>query len=150
MTLKKENIKTYRLNADYSNLGELRDFVAAEAVKYGFSNDDAYLIALAVDEACTNLIRYAYKFDKSKKIEIDLSYSDNKFIATIKDSGKPFDPMEVPPPDMKEYFKEFKRGGLGIYIIRNAMDEISYLPSNSAGSFNELTLVKYLSKNGKS
>jgi serine/threonine-protein kinase RsbW len=146
----KENKKIYRLNADYSNLSELRDFVAAEAVKHGFSNDDAYLISLAVDEACTNLIRYAYKFDKTKKIEIIISADSNKFIAKIKDSGAPFNPLDVPPPDMEEYFKEFKRGGLGIYIIRNAMDEISYIPANSTDSYNELTLVKYLSKNGKS
>ena len=147
MSERTENITTYTLKADYSNLGDLREFIISEAKKNGCENDNAYLISLAVDEACTNLIRYAYKFDKSKRIEIVLKPEKNKFSVIIKDSGKPFNPLEVPPPDMQEYFNEFKKGGLGIFIINKAMDEVKYKAGNN-NEDNELTLVKYMpSKN---
>jgi len=138
-----KNIIKYSLNADYSNLNNLREFIMSHAKKNGWDNENAYLISLAVDEACTNLIRYAYKFDKTKKIEIILKPKQDKFVVIIKDSGKPFNPLEVPPPDMEEYFNEFKRGGLGIFIINKAMDEIIYKKGNNL-HYNELTLIKYL------
>ncbi len=138
------NITVYKLNSDYSNLNDLRDFIADKAQTFGFDADTAHLISLAVDEACTNLIRYAYKFDKSKKIEINIKSQQNKLIVIIKDTGKPFNPLDVPPPDMQEYFDEFKRGGLGIFIIRKVMDDVIYKPSNNEQAHNELTLLKNL------
>ena len=140
---KTENISKYILNADFSNLGELREFIISETKKNGCNSDNAYFISLAVDEACTNLIRYAYKFDKSKRIEIILKPGKDKFTVIIRDTGKPFNPLEVPPPDMQSYFDEFKRGGLGIFIINKAMDEVRYNPGNGNKN-NELTLIKYL------
>ncbi len=138
-----KNIIKYSLNADYSNLNNLREFIMSHAKENGWDNENAYLISLAVDEACTNLIRYAYKFDKTKKIEIILKPQQDKFVVIIKDSGKPFNPLEVPPPDMEKYFNEFKRGGLGIFIINKTMDEITYKKGNYQHN-NELTLIKYL------
>jgi serine/threonine-protein kinase RsbW len=125
-------------------LNNLRDFVAEKAGEFGFDKDTAYLISLAVDEACTNLIRYAYKFDKRKKIEINIKIESNRMTVIIKDTGKPFNPLDVPPPDMQEYFNEFKRGGLGIFIIRKIMDEVIYKAANAERPYNELLLLKNL------
>ncbi len=138
------NNAVYKLNSDYSNLNNLRDFITEEAGRFGFDRDTAYLIALAVDEACTNLIRYAYKFDQSKKIEINIKFDNNSFIVVIIDTGKPFNPLDVPPPDMQEYFDEFKRGGLGIFIIRKIMDKVIYKAANDVQMHNELWLLKNL------
>jgi serine/threonine-protein kinase RsbW len=138
------NNAVYKLNSDYSNLNNLRDFITEEAGRFGFDSDTAYLIALAVDEACTNLIRYAYKFDQSKKIEINIKFDNNSFIVVIIDTGKPFNPLDVPPPDMQEYFDEFKRGGLGIFIIRKIMDKVIYKAANDVQMHNELWLLKNL------
>lgn len=142
---KKHKITTaHSLNADYSNLEEVRNFICNEAKLFGFDDDNAYLISLAVDEACTNLIRYAYKFDKNKKIDISLETEKSRFIVVIFDNGSPFNPLDVPPPDMQEYFDEFKRGGLGIFIIRKAMDEVIYTPAKNSKGKNELKLIKKL------
>jgi len=141
----KHQIKTIQsISADYLNLDQVRSFINDEAKLFGFDDDNAYLISLAVDEACTNLIRYAYKFDKNKSIDISLESSGKKFVVIIQDNGLPFNPLNVPPPDMKEYFDEFKRGGLGIFIIRKAMDEVIYIPAEKPALKNELRLIKKL------
>ncbi|MFP4368413.1 MAG: ATP-binding protein [Candidatus Kapaibacterium sp.] len=129
---------------EYTELGKIRSRVISRAVNFGFSDDDAQKIALAVDEACSNLIQHAYNFDKKRKIGIAFSCEGYKFIIRIYDDGIPFDPKEVTPPDMKEYFKEFRRGGLGIHIIRKIMDEIEYIPGSGKNGRNLLELRKNL------
>lgn len=138
---KPKNICT---SGDFSELEKIRDFVASEAVRFGFSGEDSQRIALAVDEACTNLINHAFKRDPLRKICVEIEPAPNQFVVNILDDGSPFNPLEVPQPDMKEYFKNFKRGGLGIQIIRLVMDEISYTPQNDKMKKNVLQLKKVL------
>ena len=142
--LKNSITEKLTINADFSFLESVRKVVYDSAVKFGFSDDVSHLISLSVDEACTNLIRYAYNFDTKKKIEISISNTGNEFIVQILDNGNPFDPMEVNAPDMNKYFEEFRRGGLGIFIIRQAMDIVQYTPSNSKNKKNILRLIKKL------
>jgi serine/threonine-protein kinase RsbW len=130
--------------SDYTELYRIREFVMDRAEKFGFSTDEASQIGLAVDEACTNIIRHSFKFDKSKKFCVQIETSPNYFIVNISDNGDPFDPLTVPEVDMNEYIKRFKRGGLGIHIIRNVMDEVQYIPSSGGDQMNLLTLKKSL------
>jgi serine/threonine-protein kinase RsbW len=130
---------------DYSELSKIRDFVFARAIDRGFPDSEAQKIVLAVDEACTNLIRHAFKLDKSKKICVSIESDPNNFTVNIIDDGNPFDPMQVNKPDMDEYFKQFKKGGLGIHLMKSVMDEISYTPSDKADdSMNTLKLKKLI------
>ncbi|MCX7737073.1 MAG: ATP-binding protein [Candidatus Kapabacteria bacterium] len=131
-------------SADFKNLEKIRDFVKQFALKNGFNEEVSDKIALAVDEACTNLIRYSFNFDNNQKIKISVQTDDRFFIVNIFDEGKPFNPLDVPKPDMNEYILNFKKGGLGIYLIRSVMDEIGYLPSNENNPQNTLTLKKLL------
>jgi len=130
--------------SDYTELYRIREFVMERAEKYGFSPDEASKIGLAVDEACTNIIRHSFKFDKTKKFCVQVEASPSYFIVNISDNGDPFDPMTVPEVDMNDYIKKFKRGGLGIHIIRNVMDEVQYIPSSGGEAMNLLTLKKSL------
>jgi len=130
--------------SDYTELYRIREFVMDRAEKFGFSTEDASKVGLAVDEACTNIIRHSFKFDKSKKFCVQVDTNSNFFIINISDNGIPFNPMSVPEVDMNDYRKQLKRGGLGIHIIRNVMDEIEYIPSSGGDSMNLLTLKKSL------
>lgn len=131
-------------SGDYSELEKIRSFVSDEAVKFGFSGEDSQRIALAVDEACTNLINHAFKRDSSRNICVEIEPSQNHFVVNILDDGAPFNPLEAPQPDMKEYFKNYKRGGLGIQIMRLVMDEITYFPQAGKAKKNILKLKKVL------
>ncbi|MBM2816029.1 MAG: putative anti-sigma regulatory factor, serine/threonine protein kinase [Ignavibacteria bacterium] len=129
---------------DFSELQRIREFVMTKAETLGFSSEEAQSIALAVDEACSNLIKHTFNFDTLKEICVQVNFDKNQFIVNILDEGTPFNPLDVTPQDMNEYFKNYKRGGLGIPIIRKIMDEISYLPSNNSNRKNVLTLKKFL------
>ena len=144
-----KNIKSIKSNfeATFDELDDIRAFVKDNAELFGFNEDDSYKISLAVDEACTNLIRYSFKLEPSHKIKIEISENRNEFIINIKDNGNSFNPLDVPAPDMEEYLQKFKRGGLGIHIMRSVMDEISYFPSKQNGRQNVLKLVKMLNSN---
>ena len=72
-----------------------------------------------------------------------LANSGNDLVVTIKDRGKPFDPSKIPPPDTKAALSERKVGGLGMFLMRELMDEIRYAFNKEE---NDLTLVKYLGK----
>ncbi|MFA6571848.1 MAG: ATP-binding protein [Bacteroidota bacterium] len=130
--------------SELTELSKIRDFVRSQAENFGFNDDDVNKIILAVDEACTNLIKYAYKFDNSKEFCVLVETDFNIFTINIHDSGAPFNPLDVMQPDMTDYMKKFKRGGLGIHIMRTVMDEIVYCPSSESCPKNILKLKKYL------
>lgn len=146
MNRRNKKILELDVHSDYSNLEFIREKVFTTALSVGFDEDNAYLISLAVDEACTNLIKYAYNFDTGKRIEITAEMtSDKEFSVFIYDTGTPFNSLEAPLPDMNVYFNEYKQGGLGIYIMRQIMDIIKYNPSHGSQKKNQLVLTKYLS-----
>lgn len=129
---------------DFSELQRIRNFVFTKAQLFGFDENEASKIALAVDEACTNLIKHSFNLDKSKEFCVSIEPANMEFIVKILDKGSPFNPLDISELDMKEYFRNYKKGGLGIQLIRSIMDKISYLPSNAQKTENELVLTKKL------
>ncbi|MFH1051598.1 MAG: ATP-binding protein [bacterium] len=123
-------------------LQKIRNFIEKKALEYGLSEKSAGQVALAVDEACTNLIEHAFHHDKNREICISTEKSGDKMIVSIFDDSSPFNPLDVEKPNMDIYFKELKRGGLGIHLMRSVMDEIEYYPSKQNGSQNVLKLIK--------
>ncbi|MGE5353746.1 MAG: ATP-binding protein, partial [Acidobacteriota bacterium] len=123
------------------NLALIRDFTKSAAQKCGFTEETIDKIALAVDEACTNVIKHAYKYSPEGDIIVNISINNNKMTVSITDHGTNFDPSLVPEPDVKKYYRQHKIGGLGIYLMRKLMDEVNF--SSVAGSKNQVVLVKY-------
>jgi serine/threonine-protein kinase RsbW len=125
------------------NLLEVRDFVGEAARAFGFSEEDSANIVLAVDEACTNIIKHAYQYATDKKIEVTIYHSKSSFEIRIFDNGKSFDPSIIRQPDLKEHIGHRKRGGLGVYLMKKLMDKVEY--NFHRGKRNEVRLTKYLS-----
>ncbi len=122
-------------------LHEVRAFVSDAAREFGFSDDDVNSIALAVDEACTNIIKHAYRFATDREITVAIRMSAPEFEVLIADRGNHFDPNRVTMPDMREYLTHFKRGGLGMYLMKRLMDKVEYRIQPSK---NVVRLIKYL------
>ena len=118
----------------------VREFISETARLYGFPNDEIGKIALAVDEACTNIIKHAYQYAPDKEINIEIHTTDSSFEVIITHTGVLFDPKSIKPPDMHDYIVHPRRGGLGMHLMRLLMDKVEYriLPENIC----EVHLVK--------
>jgi serine/threonine-protein kinase RsbW len=134
--------KTLNIESRTDRLIAVREFVSVAARRFGFTEEDVSKIALAVDEACTNIIKHAYKFDPSKKITVIVAGRNGAFEILIQDSGKEFDPTMIQTPDMKEYLAHYRHGGLGVYLMKSLMDKVEY--NITPGQKNEVKLTKFL------
>ncbi len=124
--------------ADENNLSEVRDFIAGICDRAGFSKGETNNTKLAVDEACTNIIKHAYK-EKAGDIRIDVQAGPGTVEISIFDRGEPFDWSKVKEPDLDHYVEIGKKGGLGIYLMNRLMDNLSYSASPTG---NRLYMVK--------
>lgn len=124
------------------NLSKIRDFVSSNASEAGFSKDEIDEMILAVDEACTNVIKHAYKFSPDGDIILEIKFDNNALTITIEDKGISFNPDVIPEPDLQKYYREHRVGGLGMYLMKTLMDEVKY--KSEPGKFNRVSLTKKL------
>src|SRR5579862_4034344 len=132
---------TLTIKSRTERLSEVREFVSAAAREFGFDEEAVNKIALAVDEACTNVIKHSYKYATDKDIRIRIVTNAVTFEVRIQDQGLSFDPETIKKPDMKEYLAHYRRGGLGMYLMRSLMDDVEYIGSPE---MNEVRLMKRL------
>ena len=134
-------MKTRIFPANYESLANIGRFVIAQAENAGFSPNDVYAIQTAVDEACSNIIDHAYGGEDRGEIKIMIKDFDNHLQITLIDHGEPFEPEDIPEPDITSPLEIRKERGLGIFFMRNLMDIVSFEFSQTEG--NTLTLIKY-------
>ncbi|HUI29969.1 MAG TPA: ATP-binding protein [Candidatus Acidoferrales bacterium] len=131
-------------------LSDVREFVNQHAIDFGFGDKEISEITLAVDEACTNVIKHAYKGNPEAKFEVRILGSGTEFEIVVRDWGTGFNPEKVPVPNIRDRMKKHKAGGLGIFLMRKLMDTVEYHVEDSAhgnsDAVNEVRLVRYLRK----
>ena len=81
---------------------------------------------LALEEVVSNVILYAYPREMGEKITIMAQTEKQSLIFTITDKGKEFDPTNVEEADVTLSAEEREIGGLGIFIVKNIMNEVTY------------------------
>jgi serine/threonine-protein kinase RsbW len=136
----KKNNSELTVKSRTENLSQIRDFVSNKASESGISNDEVENIMLAVDEACTNIIKHAYKSYPDGEISIKVEYNSDKLLITIVDYGSTFDPLIVPDPDLQKYYRDGRVGGLGMYLMKSLMDDVKY--TTVPGKYNQVLLSK--------
>ncbi|ACF12696.1 putative anti-sigma regulatory factor, serine/threonine protein kinase [Chloroherpeton thalassium ATCC 35110] len=127
-----------------SNLEDLylvRCFIGNAACRAGFGESETWKIILAVDEACSNVIRHAYNGKTDRNFEITVEFDDNRFVVHIDDAGSGYDLRNHRAPNLQDCIAKRKAGGLGIRIIKELVDEIDY---QQVDNRNKLTLTKHL------
>lgn len=100
-------------------------------------------INLALEEALSNVIFYAYEKGSENEISIDFGLKGGELTIVISDAGNPYDPTQKEDPDINLSADERPIGGLGIFLIKQIMNEVSY---QRVGDRNQLTLVKRWNK----
>ncbi len=127
---------------DTRQLARIRELVEEAASQGPFEPPEVGRIVLAVDEAISNIMEHAYEDGSDVgDIRICLDVDDHRFSVLISDSGKEFNPSTVHVPDIDTHIREGKKKGLGIFLMRQIMDEVKY--TFVQGLRNELRMVKY-------
>jgi len=106
--------------------------------EHGFYPEEILDTQLAVEEVITNIILHGYE-ETGGEIRISCTITPQRIGIRVTDSAPPFDPLSIPEPDLEENMEDRKIGGLGVYLLRQVMDETSYRYENGK---NILTMVK--------
>jgi anti-sigma regulatory factor (Ser/Thr protein kinase) len=97
---------------------------------------------LAVDEACSNIIKYAYEGDTTKLIQLRVSFDQQRLLMELTDAGKQTDVSKIAPRKLDDV----RPGGLGTHFIGAVFDSVTYDTHRKTGTV--LTLIK--KKTGRS
>lgn len=106
----------------------------------GFSQDETNNITLAVDEACSNIIKHAYGGSTNQPIHILCHLYKDRLEILLRDFGKKADINEIKSRELDDV----RPGGLGVHLIKSVMDIVNY--DNSLEQGNQLRLVKFVGK----
>ena len=126
-----------------TNLAQVAEFVISEAQEAGLDETQVFEIQMAVDEACSNSMEHAYEGVPNGNLRVCCSLLEDEFVVRITDYGKPFDPTDFPAPDTKQPLEDRQIGGLGIFLMRQLVDQLEYATEPETGG-NQITLHKRL------
>ena len=113
----------------------------AFADRHGVTSGTRRAMNLVFDDLLNNIVSYAYHDDDEHTIEVRVELSSDRLAVTVTDDGIPFDPFASAAPDTALSLEERQSGGLGIHLVRNMMDEVSYSRRTDK---NVVVLVKHL------
>ncbi|SFB97406.1 ATP-binding protein [Butyrivibrio sp. YAB3001] len=128
------------IEAEVQNLEKVIAFVEQNTEELDIPPKTQMQISLAVEEVFVNVANYAYAPEKGNvTLNVDVSHDPDKVVITFIDSGIPYNPLEKEDPDVTLPSEERKIGGLGIFLTKKVMGEVTY--ENKDGN-NILKLVK--------
>lgn len=136
-------MKELKVEADHENIQKVQDFVKGELEQSpGLSHKDLLQIHMVIDEIFGNIVAYAYEDGRGDVvILVDYDKTQGTVMLVFTDEGKPYNPLLNEDPDIKLSADERTVGGLGIFMVKNTMDEIDY--ENREGK-NILTMKKQI------
>ena len=129
------------LKNDIDQIELLAGFMDRVAEENDLDPGLAMQINLAIEEATTNVIMYAYPEGTEGEIDLGASRQGDKLIFTLADTGTPFDPTAAPEADTSASLEDRPIGGLGIHLVQTIMDVVSY---KRAEGKNVLTMTKHI------
>ena len=129
------------LHNDIQQIPQLAGFVKTIASEMKLEQNMAMGLNLALEEAVTNVILYAYPEGSDGLVDIEAIMRKGQLDFIITDSGMPFDPTQRPEVDINASLDARPIGGLGIHLVRQLMDSVSYRREDGK---NILTLIKMI------
>ncbi len=136
-------MKEIILHNRIEEIERLGNFVDELSDELGIDPGTAFNLNLALEEAATNIINYAYPEGEDHTFSITARKDDKAVLSlSLRDSGTAFNPLEeAPEVDTTLGVEERAIGGLGIFLIRQIMDSVSYERTDGQ---NILTMTKQL------
>ncbi len=130
------------LHNDIQQIPQLAEFVESVADIAKLDVGMTMSLNLALEEAVTNVIMYAYPPGSDGLVDVEAVIREKELRFILSDSGVAFDPTAAPEADITLDVSERPIGGLGIFLVRNIMDEVTYTRSDDGK--NILTMIKKL------
>ncbi len=134
-------VHQYTFEGGAECLIDLRHFVTQALMDLGAGEDDVFAFELSADEAVTNSLLHAYE-GKGGRVEVTISREDGEVVLVVRDWGTPFDPDRVAEPRLDLPIEERPPGGLGLFLIHQFMDQVSFAFDQHAG--NTITMRRRL------
>ena len=133
--------KSIILANDISEISRLYEFVEEVGNDFELSPDIVFNLNLVLEEAVVNIINYAYPKEEHESIYLSARMHEGSIVLVLTDTGKEFDPTAAPEADVTRSAADRQIGGLGIFLIRQIMNEVKY---ERIEGKNVLTLEKKL------
>ena len=133
--------KSIILANDISEISRLYEFVEEVGNDFELSPDIVFNLNLVIEEAVVNIINYAYPKEEHESIYLSARMHEGSIVLVLTDTGKEFDPTAAPEADVTLSANDRQIGGLGIFLIRQIMNEVKY---ERIEGKNVLTLEKKL------
>lgn len=92
----------------------------------GLSSKTVSELDLILEEIVANIISYAYKDTDRHEIAVQGTLKDGELVFEVEDDGRPFNPLQNPPPDLGSPLERRKVGGLGLHLVREFTNSIEY------------------------
>lgn len=131
--------KKIEFSSHTGNLLLMRDEVRKFLNHYPFSQKQRILMVLGVDEACTNIIRYAYDLRDDQLIVLSMEGLRNRVRIRLRDYGRQASQHEL----QGRAHDAVKPGGLGLHLMRDAFDRVDYVLKRRG---TELVLTKHVNE----
>jgi len=130
---------TIRLPVDLREIERLNRIVRQFGDLHEVPSRTLYAVNLALDEVVTNVVLHGFDDASEQQLEVRVVAGAAEITADIEDAGRPFNPLDVAPPDLTAPLDERSLGGLGVHLVKNLMDRVEY---RREGTKNVLTMRK--------
>jgi serine/threonine-protein kinase RsbW len=128
---------TLKLPSSRKNIHQVEEFLRRVNESYRLSDEQLYMLLVAVTEAVNNGIIHGNGGDESKYVTVTCSRTDGSVVVRVRDEGTGFRPGELSNPLEEENL--LRTGGRGVFLMRSFMQSVTY---NDTG--NEVTMVMKL------
>lgn len=134
----------FRVKNSLDEIPRLAEAWEAFAAQRGIPARVVYHVNLVLDEVITNVISYGYPENGEHDVLVRVSLKGAQLMVTVVDGGRPFNPLDSPPPDLTAGVDDRPIGGLGVHFLRSFMDDVTY---SRDGDHNRLSMRKQVDWN---
>ena len=121
-----ESTLTITLANELSEIARAQTLVEEFGTAHEVASDVIHAFTLCLEEIVSNIIRHGYDEGERRPIDLRLSIGGGRMVLEVADTGRPFNPLDQADPDTDIPLEERQIGGLGIYLVKNMMDEFEY------------------------
>jgi len=114
------------LRNDLSEIAKLHGELENFGEKCSLSSKTLFELNLILEEVLANVISYAYGDNQRHEIVVRADLTDGELVIEVEDDGRPFNPLQIPPPDLDRPLEQRSVGGLGLHLVRELTSSIEY------------------------
>jgi serine/threonine-protein kinase RsbW len=128
-------VQTLDIRNDLSEVERANDILRALWVQYGLPEDLEVPVTMCLEEVLSNVIRHGCLPGQDCAIQVQYCIRPESIEVEVSDTAKAFDPLSLPPPDLTVPLEQRRAGGLGVFLVRQMMDEVFYDRRNGRNHF---------------